>query len=591
MKNMSKQNHANILNIFVAFALVLAFIPIVPRVEAQAQQAEEEEKTLELVDGTYDESQVIVKFKDSVDTDSSAVLESTDSVKDEGEAGVGKIDDDIATVKVEDGRSVAEAIEELESDPRVEYAEPDYIATLADDVQETAEEIAELQKTSVNDPLVNSQWHITDSNAKVQEAWDVAKCEGNITIAYIDSGIDTDHPDLSGNVIASYNSVDGKSSVEDEYGHGTVVAGILSAQTNNKTGVSGVSYNANLIPIKAFKGKETSTGYIMSGLKWVIDNKDAYNIKVINMSFGIELNEETSSTQAIRSYINKAYDAGILVVCASGNTGQASSMMFPATMSNTLAVGAIDSSHTVAYYSLGGSALDVVAPGSSIYSTISPGTSMYQNVKDKYGNAGNGTSWACPFVSATAALCYAVNDGATAEQVKSWITSTAKDLGATGKDDDYGYGQVVVCDAVSKAKSNATYEVLYRDYNPYSGEHLFTKSWKEYYNLSTIGWKKEGVAWKSPVVMNSSVYRLYNPYSGDHHYTMSKSEYDDLETRGWKKEGSVWYSASSSNSPVYRLYNPYATAGSHHYTLSEKEYQDLKKAGWNQEGIGWFALS
>lgn len=584
MKNTSQSIHTKVLNIILTVSLAIAFLPIVPRVEAQA---EETEQALELVDGTYDETQIIVKFKDSVESESTeAVLESADSVKCEEEASVEKIDENIATVKVEEDKSVADAIEELTCDPRVEYAEPDYIATLCDDVEETAN----LQTTSVNDPLVSSQWYITDENAKVQDAWDIAKCDGNVSIAYIDSGIDTDHPDLAGNIIASYHTAG--NSVQDNYGHGTAVAGVLSAKTNNSTGVSGVSYNANLVPVKAFEGVNANLSEISSGIKWVIDNKEKYNIKVINMSFGFKLGKETTDTKTLTSYINEATDAGILCVCASGNNYTTSGVTFPASIDCTIAVGAIDSNHARASFSNGGSNLDVVAPGKKIYTTINGGGYANEAYFGKsYSESISGTSFSCPFVAATAALCFAVNGNATPAQVKNCITSTAKDLGESGKDVLYGYGQVVVKDAVEKAKSTASYEVLYRAYNPYTGEHLFTNSLGEYNSITSIGWRKEGVAWKAPVASGSIVYRLYNPYSGDHHYTTDKSEYDKLATYGWKQEGTAWRSASSSDMPVYRLYNQYVSVGTHHYTTSLTEYNSLVQYGWKQEGTGWYGLN
>lgn len=132
---------------------------------------------------------------------------------------------------------------------------------------------------------------------------------------------------------------------------------------------------------------------------------------------------------------------------------------------------------------------------------------------------------------------------------------------------------------------------MYRLYNPYSGEHLYTLSTSEYNSLGKIGWRQEGVAWMCPKTSNTPVYRLYNPYSGDHHYTTSKTEYNNLGKIGWRQEGIGFYSASSSNGiAVYRLFNPYVTVGTHHYTKDANEYNYLGKIGWNKEGIAWYGL-
>ena len=150
----------------------------------------------------------------------------------------------------------------------------------------------------------------------------------------------------------------------------------------------------------------------------------------------------------------------------------------------------------------------------------------------------------------------------------------------------------VTADVTLYAKWSVDAETVYRLFNPYSGEHFFTKSAKERDELANVGWEKEGEAFTGPSVSSTKVYRLYNPYSSDHHYTRSEKEYNDLGEIGWQKEDVAWYSADeSSGIRVYRLYNPYATVGSHHYTTSEKEYSDLGNVGWRQESIGWYALS
>ena len=140
-------------------------------------------------------------------------------------------------------------------------------------------------------------------------------------------------------------------------------------------------------------------------------------------------------------------------------------------------------------------------------------------------------------------------------------------------------------------ESSTSYVTIYRLYNPYSGEHLYTESANEYNYLGKIGWKQEGVAWTSPSKSNTPVYRLYNRYSGDHHYTTSTKEYNYLGSIGWTKEGESSYSAEGGEVTVYRLFNPYETVGTHHYTTSKKEYDYLGKIGWKQEGIGWYGAT
>lgn len=127
---------------------------------------------------------------------------------------------------------------------------------------------------------------------------------------------------------------------------------------------------------------------------------------------------------------------------------------------------------------------------------------------------------------------------------------------------------------------------VYRFYNPNSGEHFYTISPNESYNLELAGWTLEGFNWTSPKTGNN-VYRLYNPNTGDHFYTLNENEYNHLKTVGWKQEGASFY--SGGNLPVLRLYNPNERgAGSHHYTTSEKEKNHLVTVGWRYEGIAWY---
>ena len=135
--------------------------------------------------------------------------------------------------------------------------------------------------------------------------------------------------------------------------------------------------------------------------------------------------------------------------------------------------------------------------------------------------------------------------------------------------------------------------MMYRLYNPNSGEHFYTADPAEKDNLVRVGWNYEGLAWNRPDGATSSpVYRMYNKNAGDHHYTTSAAERDNLVKAGWIYEGIGWYSETDGGVPVYRLYNPNAKgAGAHHYTTSAAERYNLKKVGWKDEGIGWFGTN
>ena len=164
------------------------------------------------------------------------------------------------------------------------------------------------------------------------------------------------------------------------------------------------------------------------------------------------------------------------------------------------------------------------------------------------------------------------------------------------------YVEVTATDAdgqTATAQSNPVYvyfdgQVMYRLYNPYNGEHLYTADTLERDVLDNIGWNYEGIGWIAPVYDASTpVYRLNNPFAplGDHHYTTSLVEYEACIEAGWEGEGIAWYSADEeAGVPIYRQYNPFASSGTHNYTADENERDTLVDLGWKDEDVAWYAL-
>lgn len=134
------------------------------------------------------------------------------------------------------------------------------------------------------------------------------------------------------------------------------------------------------------------------------------------------------------------------------------------------------------------------------------------------------------------------------------------------------------------------YQVIYRLYNPYSGEHFYTDDALECYELVRAGWIDEGTGWLAPLTSSTPVYRLYNPYTGDHHYTIASAERKALKKIGWSDEGVAWYSDDDKGVPLYRQFNPYVEVGAHNYTDSKEENDALVKVGWIGEGIAWYGV-
>lgn len=139
-------------------------------------------------------------------------------------------------------------------------------------------------------------------------------------------------------------------------------------------------------------------------------------------------------------------------------------------------------------------------------------------------------------------------------------------------------------------------QVMYRLYNPNSGEHFYTASTVERDHLDSVGWNYEGIGWTAPQTSDTPVYRLYS--GTDHHYTTSAYERDELVNAGWSYEGIGWYSDDAQGVPLYRQFNPYVNpwafrnnSGSHNYTTSIDEHWNLVGIGWIDEGVGWYGLA
>lgn len=145
-----------------------------------------------------------------------------------------------------------------------------------------------------------------------------------------------------------------------------------------------------------------------------------------------------------------------------------------------------------------------------------------------------------------------------------------------------GFGRLALA-----STTDAEASMLYRAYNPNTGEHLYTQNANEIPSVVKAGWRNEGNAWEAPD-SGADVYRVFNPNNGgDHHYTLNMNEVNNLKNKGWRYEGISWKSGGST--PVYRLYNPNAKSGTHHFTTLASEKNHLVKVGWRYEGIAFYS--
>lgn len=292
-------------------------------------------------------------------------------------------------------------LEALSHNPAVEFAEKNGIAEAA---------------ATPNDPSFNLQYGMTKVQAP--QAWDTTIGSSTIPVAILDTGVESTHQDLTGKVLFSVNFTGSTTGTNDIYGHGTHVAGISAASTNNSLGVAGLGYNSSLMNVKVMG--DTGWGsysWIANGITWAADN----GAKVINMSLG-----GSSASTALEDAVNYAWNKGVVVVAAAGNSGN-SSLFYPAFYSNVIAVAATDNVDQLASFSTRGDWVDVAAPGVTIYSTTINSTYGYNS----------GTSMASPHVAGLAALVFTkVSDtngnGLLNDEVRNCIQTYADPITATG---------------------------------------------------------------------------------------------------------------------------------------------------------------
>ena len=309
---------------------------------------------------------ILVKFQNGV-----AAAEKSDVHRQNGGRVTSVIPGiDVQVVTVEAGHEPEKA-QAYAKNPNVLYAEPDHLAQAIG---------------SVSDPQYSKQWGLPIVQAPI--AGDVTKGSRAITIAILDTGIDSKHTDLASEVIASVN-FSSSPSANDIYGHGTHVAGIAGASTNNSERVASLGYNSTLMNVKVLDNDGSgSYSAVAAGMVWAADN----GASVINMSLG---GSQASST--LEAAVNYAWSKGVVIVAASGNNGWTWKYpMYPAYYNNVIAVAATDEFDNLTPFSVRGDWVDLAAPGTNIYST---------KVNNKYGIMTR-TSMATPHVAGLAGLVF-----------------------------------------------------------------------------------------------------------------------------------------------------------------------------------------
>ncbi len=338
----------------------------------------------------------------------------------------------LVVVRVKTDNLLADAASDLGGISGVEWAEPNYTLQL-DFVP--------------NDPhydTVAPKQTPYLSRIDAAGAWDFTTGRPEIIIAVLDTGVDMTHEDLAGAIWTNSgeipdNGVDdegngfiddvhgwdfaGNDNVpEDDYGHGTHVAGIAAARVDNGIGIAGIAGEATIMPVDVFNYAIGTYEDLIRAIIYATDN----GAHVINMSLGASsysLGEEMA--------VNYAFSHGVVVVAAAGNTGN-EMPHYPAAHANVIAVASTTAEDVLSSYSTRGVWVDVAAPGSSIYSTFRGNS--YSTM--------SGTSMATPHVAGLAALILSRNSTLTPTQVQDLIEAQADDLGPTGRDIYFGAGRI-----------------------------------------------------------------------------------------------------------------------------------------------------
>ena len=274
------------------------------------------------------------------------------------------------------------------------------------------------------DSVRAQQWHLRTLN--VAGAWNWSQGAG-VTVAVIDSGVDSKHVDLQGQVLPGLDLVDTKGDGDtDLVGHGTTVSALIAGKDDD-AGVVGIAPKAKILPVRVLdqENRYDDALIVAKGVRWAVD----HGARVINLSLG-----GSGSSAALAAAIDYAFAKDVVVVACTGNASASSStgVWYPAREPGVLAVAGMERSGDVLWSgSITGAETVVTAPATKL---VGAGRGGYWNVQ--------GTSFAAPMVSATAALIRSRWPTMPAGEVVNRIIKTARDRGTEGRDDKYGFGLI-----------------------------------------------------------------------------------------------------------------------------------------------------
>ena len=514
-----------------------------------------------------------------------------------------------------------------------------------------------------NDPLFDLQWHLFNTGQGTgadnedifaPEAWDIRNSSPNVTVAVIDRGIDLSHEDIvnnlwinTGEIPGNLKDDDGNGLIDDYHGfdfannsplntagnHGTHVAGIIGAEGNNNIGVTGVTWDVNLMSLDVFGDNKGSSYLAQIDAIYYAANNGA---DVINLSLGSAYEMSTDEFvsrnpeyhQAYKDALTYAVNMGASVVIAAGNDDldfEEEWVARPAYLSEfvpgVISVAAAANDGQRSSYSNYGPKVTIGAPGGYISSTgnVEDGILSTKVYGDNYGFL-QGTSMAAPVVSGAIALLYEENPSLTPAEVETILQDSADQ-----RKDLEGFvlnGAFLDLEEALIMAGQPPYDCggdeVFRFYHSSNGVHFFTPSSQERDNLigkPEWGYRYEGIAYEAPGSGGTELFRFFHRDKGYHFMTANSAEADMLIGKpewGYAYEGRSYQvsptESDATPNEVYRFYNP--GRGIHFYSASEseannviakslgngytldnaKQEDNLLSNGWGYiyEGIAWY---
>ncbi len=382
----------------------------------------------------YASDRVLVRFRPEVgDAYAEAVLKMYEFREVHRIAGIGAY-----AVGTPAGVTVSETLALLRRNPDVALARPDFRTRLADvpnDPYFYGYQYALRNHGGILNVAPDIQPLMTaGADIKAVDAWTVSKGE-SVVIAILDTGVDRSHPDLVEKVPTSgHDFANNDDDANDDVWHGTHVAGIAAAGTNNAIGTAGVAWSSLILPVKVTDANgDGYYSWMIDGIIWAAD----HGADVINISLG-----GSADDPLLKDACQYAHDKGVVIVAAAGNDGTLG-VLYPAAYDDfVLAVAASDYNDAITDFSSYGPEMDVAAPGMWV---LGPVPQWYAGAGNLPYVFGSGTSMASPHVAGMAALLKSAKPDLAADDLMKIIRYTADDINKTafpGRDDHAGYGRI-----------------------------------------------------------------------------------------------------------------------------------------------------